>query len=339
MLLTPGPRLLLTALLALAAAGLPHAHPRLSEREAARVQPPKSDVAFTLAVLRRDGAIIPFGSYSGGRWANHWPGPGQRPDIPIMLSGSPKSWWLNGRPAGFWTAWPTRGDSRVVYVKGVVNLTVECQPQIGLQTDYASIEPPGPREMQPHPKDGLASAGDVLIEPPEILNAQSADWAKVAPEVSAKVTDAETKLLASRHVTLPLTEPERRKREFTLELLVRSTGARPGTMLLYFEGVKRYAPGRDSWRGFQLGPQLLTYAVGFVVLDPQAPARIIETVTLSDDKREGLLYTLPLGSFRVDGKLYWAVQRSGWGYERFDVLEMAEPDIKPALETPGGSCR
>jgi hypothetical protein len=304
-----------------------------------RGQAPKGDQSFTLGALRRDGAIIPFASYSGGRWTSHWPAPGQRPDIPITVAGSPKSWWLNGRPAGFWTAWPMRGESRVVYVKGMVNLTVECQPQVSLQTDYSSLEPPGPPRMQPYPKDGLASTGDVLVEPLELLNARSADWTRVAADVAARVTDVETKLMANRRVPPELSEPERRKKAFALEVLAGSPGARPGTTLLYFEGVKRYGQSPAGRRGYQAGPEVLTYAVGFVVIDPQAPPRVSEMVTLSDDKREGLLYTLPLGSFRADGRLYWAVQRSGWGYERFDVLEVTESEVKTALETAGGSCR
>jgi len=326
MLRTPGFPLLLAASLATAAVGLPHTLARTLQATSPRVQAPKGDQSFTVGALRRDGAIIPFASYRGGRWTSHWPAPGQRPDIPITVAGSPKSWWPNGRPAGFWTAWPTRGESRVVYVKGMVSLTVECQPQVGLQTDYSSLEPPGPPRMQPHPKDGLASTGDVLVEPLEILNARSADWTRVAADVAARVTEVETKLMANRRVPPELSEPERRKKAFALEVLARSPGARPGTTLLYFEGVKRYGVP-------------LTYAVGFVVIDPEAPPRIIETVALSDDKREGLLYTLPLGSFRADGKLYWAVQRSGWGYERFDVLEVTETEVKTALETAGGSCR
>jgi hypothetical protein len=336
---TPGPRLLVTALLTLAAAGLPRAHVRTPEVAGPQVQAPESGQAFTLGVLRRDGAIIPYASYSAGRWANHWPAPGQRPDIPITLAGSPKSWWPNGRPAGFWTAWPMRGESRVVHVKGVISLTAECQPQVALLTDYSSLEPLGPRGMQPHPKDGLASTGDVLVEPLEILNAQSADWTRVAADVAAKVTDSETKLLADRRVSPGLSEPERRKKAFTLEALFRSPGARPGTTLLYFEGVKRYGQSPAGRRGYQAGAELLTYAVGFVAIDPQTPPRIVETVALSDDRREGLLYTLPLGSFRAGGKLYWAVQRSGWGYERFDVLEASEADVKTAIETAGGTCR
>ncbi len=336
---TPGPRLLLTALLALTASGLPHAHVRTPQADGSQVQAPKGDQAFTLGVLRRDGAVIPFASYGRGRWTNHWPSPGQRPDIPIAVAGSPKSWWPDGRPAGFWTVWPARGDSRVVYVKGMGSLTVECQPQVALLTDYSSLEPLGPPGMQPHPKDGLASTGDVLVESLEVLNAQSADWVGVAADVAAKVTDAETKLMAGRRAPPELSEPERRKKALTLELLSRSPGARPGTTVLYFEGVKRYGQVSTDGRGYRTGAEPLTYTVGFVTIDPEAPLRITLTVALSDDRREGLLYTLPLGSFRAGGKRYWAVQRSGWGYERFDVLEIAEAEIKTALETAGGSCR
>ena len=86
-------------------------------------------------------------------------------------------------------------------------------------------------------------------------------------------------------------------------------------------------------------PNRSLYAVGWVVIDPQAPPRISETVTFSDTKREGLLYTMGLGSFRIGGALYWAVQRSGWGFERFDIVEIAEPEVKTAFSTAGGSCR
>ena len=338
MLRAPGGRLVLIALLFFAASALPHAQ-NPQPAAGAGPQASKGGPSFTLGALRRDGVIIPFASHGNGRWTNAWPAPGQRPEIPITLAASPKSWWLNGRPAGYWTAWPLRGDSRVVFVKNIVSVTAQCQPQLGLQTDYTSIEAPGPARMQPHPKDGLATTGDVVVEPLELLNAQAADWVKVAAEVAARVTDAEGKLLADRRGTLPVTDAERRKKPFTLEVLFRTAGPRAGTTLLYFEGVKRYGAAAGARRGYQTAPEPLTYAVGFVVLDPQAAPRINETVTLSDSRREGLLYTQPLGALRMNGRLYWAVQRSGWGYERFDVLEMAEPDIKAAIETAGGSCR
>ena len=52
-----------------------------------------------------------------------------------------------------------------------------------------------------------------------------------------------------------------------------------------------------------------------------------------------LVYTMVLGSFRLDGKLFWAVQRSAWGYERFEILEIADPEVKTIFTTQGGTCR
>jgi hypothetical protein len=321
-------RFLMPTALAVAVGGSLFAHPG-----------PEAGPAFTLGVLRRDGIIIPFAAWDGSRFVNRWPAPGRREDIPITVAGSPKSWWLNDRPVSYWTAWPLRGDSQIVYVKNPINLTVECQPQIGLQTDYKSVELPALSGMQPHPKDGLATAGDILAERLDILDAKSAEWLRVSADVAARIVQAETKLIGSDRSSPFIHEAERQKRPFTLEVLFRSPGPRPGTTLLYFEGIKRYGRTADSLRPYIVVPEPLTYAVGWIVLDPQAPPRISETVTLSDTKREGLLYTMGLGAFRVDGNLHWAVQRSGWGFERFDIVEVAEPEVKTAFSTAGGSCR
>jgi hypothetical protein len=339
MLRSLGPRLLLTALVSLAASGLPHAHGRMTGLEVPTPQAPKSGVTFTLGVLRRDGIVIPFAAWNGSRWVNRWPAPGRREDIPITVAGSPKAWWLNDRPVGYWTAWPLRGDSQVVYVKNPINLTAECQPQIGLQTSYVSIEAPALARTQPYPKDGLATAGDILVEPVAILDAKSAEWSRVSADVAAKINATEKKLLASERTTLRFSDAERAKLPFTLEVLFRSAGPTPGTTVLYFEGVKRYSRTPESLRPYFVTAEPLMYAAGWIVLDPAAPPRISESLTISDSRREGLLYTMGLGAFRVGGTLYWAVQRSGWGFERFDVVEIAEPEVKTAFSTAGGTCR
>jgi hypothetical protein len=193
--------------------------------------------------------------------------------------------------------------------------------------------------MQPHPKDGLATAGEILVERLDILDAKSAEWSKVSAVLAERIVEAERKLIGSERTSPIYSETERRKRPFALEVLFRSAGPRPGTTVLYFEGIKRYGRTADSLRPYIIVPEPLTYAVGWVVLDPEAPPRINETVTFSDTRREGLLYTMGLGSFRVGGTLYWAVQRSGWGFERFDIVEIAEPEIKTAFSAAGGSCR
>lgn len=291
-----------------------------------------SGASFTLGVLRRDGVVVPFASYDGRRWLRRWPAPGRGTDIPISLADTPKRWWLRDRPIASWTAWPARGDSRVVHVKGPVNLTVECQPHVGLQTDYVSSEPPSPPRMQPYPKDGLASDGNVLVDPVELLDEKSPEWTRLASDVAAKVNTAESSVSADAHLPRGFTEKQRADRPLSLEVLFRSKGARPGTTLLYFEGVKRY-------QRLRLAPDMLSYASGFVFAAPPAPPKIVVTVALSDADREGLLYTMPLGSLRVDGRLYWVVQRSGWGYERYEVLEVTDSEVKTAFETEGGVCQ
>lgn len=295
---------------------------------------PSSGTSFTLGVLRRDGVVVPFASYDGNKWSNRWPAPGRRPDIPISTADSPRNWWLRDRPVGTWTGWPIRGDSRVIHVRNPVNLTVECQAHVGLQTDYASAEPPVPPKMQPYPKDGLATAGDVLIEPVEILDSQSADWAAVAEQVAGHVTEAETPLMAGSRFDRSFTQAQRASQAFTLEILFRSPGPRPGTTQLYFEGVKRYPRFNPRFPS-----DLLTYAVGYAILDPAAPPRVTASATLSDNTREGLVYTLVLGSFQIDTRRFWAVQRSAWGFERYDILELAEPDVRTVFSTWGGICQ
>jgi hypothetical protein len=329
MLRTLGLRFLLATSLAVVAGGFLHAQQSRAS----------SGATFTLGVLRRDGIIIPFAGYDGARWVNRWPAAGRREDIPITVVGSPKSWWLHDRPISLWTVWPLRGDSQVVHVKNPINLTVECQPQVGLQTDYKSVEPPALPRMQPYPKDGLATAGDVLVEPVEVLDAGSAEWSRISADVAARITETESKLIAKADERHPYSDAERRKKPFTLEVLFRSAGPRPGTTQLYFEGIKRYGSLPGVRRSYSTAPELLTYATGWILIGPQEQPRIRETITFSDTRRLGLLYAMGLGSFRVDGKLYWAVQRSGWGFERFDIEEIAEAEVKTAFSTHGGSCR
>jgi hypothetical protein len=306
---------------------------------------PTSGDSSTFAVLRRDGVIVPFASYDEGRWLNRWPEPGRRLEIPISLEATPKSWWLRDRPVASWTAWPVQGESRVVHVRNPVNLTVECQRHIGLQTDYSSTAPPVPRDMQPHPKDGLATAGDVAVDPVEVLTASSPEWPRVLEAIKEPFTAAENKLL-SRTSGARFTVPGPQSRaQFPLEIevLFRSPGTKPGTHVLYFEAVRRYSRRPPSSAIVSVVPDRrpLAYGAGWIVIGasgdiaPQEPL----TVELSDNEREDLLYAMPLGSFRLGDHRYWAVQRAGWGYERYEIIDLAEPTVKVSFKTDGGTCR
>lgn len=303
-----------------------------------------SGESCAFAVLRRDGIIIPFASYDGGRWQDRWPEPGRKIDIPISVADTPKGWWLRDRPVSTWTAWPFQGESRTIHVRNPLAISVECTRQVGLQTDYSSNLPPVPPDMQPHPKDGLATAGDVPVEPVNVLNAQSPEWPRVLDAIKGPFEASEARAVS----VLPgnrLEKDPKRRAQFPLEieLLARAPGPRPGTQTFYFEAVRRYGrrPSQTATITNVPDRRPLAYGAGWVTMaaDGKIVPELPVTVELSDNQREDLLYAMPLGTFQVGGRRYWAVQRAGWGFERYEVLEIAEPQVKVIFKTIGGSCR
>jgi hypothetical protein len=292
-----------------------------------------AESSFSIAVLRRDGIVIPIVSYGVGGWVNHWPFPGRKVEIPISVTDVPVSWWGDKRPIAEWTAWPMGGGFRVVHVRNATNLTVECQSQVGLETDYRSTLPPEQSAIQPFPKDGLATSGDIRIEPVPVLDASSPEWAAVSAAITAKVTAADAGLINDLHLKTPIPEKLRASTPFTLEVLFGSPDVKPGGTVVYFEGVKRYPPQLTLPSG------LMTYAVGFARFGPNGPPAVELNATLADARREGLVYSLVLGSFHMGNRLFWVVQRSAWGYEQFHLVEIRGDEILTIFKTPGGVCQ
>lgn len=288
--------------------------------------------SFSLGVLRRDGVVIPIVSFGSGGWINRWPAPGRRVDIPISVEDSPRGWWRDRRPIADWTAWPLGGESRPIRVTSLTNLVVECEPQVALKTDYRSANRPESPKIQPYPKDGLATSGEVRIEAVRLLDVSSPEWTAIAGTVGAKLTAAEPGAFKEAQLKRPVPDAVRSGTPFTLEVLYATPGVAPGTSVLYFEGIKRY-PGKETVpRG------LMTYAVGFAMLGFKGSPDVLVSATLTDARRQGLVYTMPLGSFRMGDRLFWIVQRSAWGYERFDVVEIRGEEILTIFKTPGGVC-
>ena len=126
-------------------------------------------------------------------------------------------------------------------------------------------------------------------------------------------------------------------------MLYRTPGARQGTQVFYFEAVRRYSrkPLPSMIVAIVPDRRPLAYGAGWAEMDGSGAVALRGDVPveLSDNEREDLLYVMPLGSFRLGGRRYWAVQRAGWGYERYEILEIAEPDTKVAFKTAGGTCR
>src|SRR5436309_2759936 len=119
--------------------------------------------AFALGVLRRDGVLVPFASYSGRAWSAEWPRPDSNPILPIGLGDIPRRWWGAPGPEAPWTAWLVDGTSRPLALRRPEHPRVFCAAQLGVRTDYTggAFDPRDPTVG----KDGLAIAGDAKMLP------------------------------------------------------------------------------------------------------------------------------------------------------------------------------
>jgi hypothetical protein len=54
--------------------------------------------------------------------------------------------------------------------------------------------------------------------------------------------------------------------------------------------------------------------------------------------RYGASYMFPFGVMRLDGKLFWLAQFSGWNGERFVVVEITPKSVEARINVFGGGC-
>ena len=294
--------------------------------------------AFTLAVLRRDGVIVPFGSYSGGNWSNRWPTPLVKADIPITLRDVPERWWGREGPSTTWTLWPLHGKPRPIHVTGTVLFDTHCVSNIGLKTDYEASEPVPPPFLHHHPKDGLAVTGDLAIERVEVLDEALPEMTPLRESIrqalQRDIDAAEARAVPS-FGDWRRTIKSRASTPVKLETLCRSPWLTPGTFLYYLESLRRYPQSKGQ---SPAGCDLVAFTQGFARFTGTAAGHTNIGTTLTDCLLASVDYMLPLGAFRVDGRLYWAVQWAGRGRERYVVIEFGDKTVKFVVETPGGGC-
>jgi hypothetical protein len=311
---------------------------------------PADRPSFTVAVLRRDGILIPFATFDGNRWSNRWPAR-QATEVPIGLGDVPREWWPNKEVTRDWTAWLVAGKSQPIKVQAPALVSVHCNRRVGLRTDFVSLEPPPPPDFQPYPKNGLAIAGQATVERVELVQPASAEAKAFVELIADSVNEAETRAArAWAGVWVhPVDQKGRAKTPLALEVLARAPGVDPASAASYFEGVKKY-PGfllpsePDPFgKGKDATPELcdyVTFTGGWVLSTPGggAPRKLIGA-DMTNCNRQGVAYTLPLGVIRTAGRVFWIVQASGWDFERYDVIEVRAKDIKTVLSVGGGGCQ
>jgi hypothetical protein len=294
----------------------------------AAAEPPPA--TFTLGVLRRDATVVPFASYDGKRWENHWPRPSQDVDIPVSLRSVPGRWWGPSGPLDAWQVWVDAAPPRLVHVRQPDWLQTHCQKQVGLRTDYQPTEwPPGP-EAQPYPKDGLAVSPPHLVEPIETLASDSPERERLVDVLRAAFAAREEEALARAQADGSPVRASKKELE-ALPITIEALYAFGTTRRVYWvEAVREYRK-QDACAA-------VIFGAGWFVFDSGTFTRGEFDVSVVPCSRDGLHYMLPLGVMSLPRGQYWIAQVSGWDGEEYDVVELGPRSIVPVLAVWGGGC-
>src|SRR5262249_26367532 len=163
----------------------------------AALTPAAAKLNFDLAVLRRDGIMVPFAAFNGHEWSAPWPTSDESVALPIALDDVPKKWW--GVPASAdWTAWMVSdGSHHPVKLVKPAQVRVFCGGHIGVKTDYTgeSVDERAPSV----PKDALvvgASADAVKVDQIPAISLYSQDAARVVKTITDEFNKQEAEAAA-----------------------------------------------------------------------------------------------------------------------------------------------
>ncbi len=290
--------------------------------------------SFALAVLRRDGVLVPFASYHEGKWAATWPVPGKAFIVPVTLGDVPADWWWKAPPTEKWTLWPVEGAALPVRATAPVRYPAQCLTGVGFKTDYTTDRPiPSPME-RPFPKEGVAVSGPVKIDRVEILDKRAPEWDDFALRIRQPFAyaerDAATSFSKWRH---PLPQAERESRPVTIEALYRAKVPAAGE-IYYVEASRSYDDSSQKD-----GCDVVTFAAGWV--RPWRPDRQVfalsAVVTYCD--RADAEFVLPLGLLRIEKRPpAWILQAASWDHERYVIVETGPDDNRVLINAFGGRC-
>jgi hypothetical protein len=284
---------------------------------------------FGVGVLRRDGIVIPFAAYNGKRWETSWPPPRLDLTVPVDVRAVPSGWWGPTPALYTWDAWTGRSMPERVEVTQLDWVNAHCVRQVGLKTTYRSDRPAPPPTVQPYPKDGFAVSPPQPVEPIELLSPSAPEVQAIDAELRAAFNKAER--LVENEYGHPL---KQRARE----------GVAPEVEAVYAYGREPRVYYLEATRAYRKLGQLagdceaMAFGTGWFVRDHGTTRSVSTVVDLLRCDRVGASYMFPFGVMRLDSKLFWLAQFSGWNGERFVVVEITPKRVEARINVFGGGC-
>lgn len=296
----------------------------------------EADRRFGLAVVRADGILMPFAEFDRGKWRSVWSGTERRGyALPITVKDIEKTWWRHIDPASEWLLWRQPAVSEVLAVTGLQTVRTPCGAEAGLTTNHKAAGDTPPADVVPFPKVGLATTAAIDFVPIADLPRASAEFEQVRQRVADAFDDLETDELYRMHWAHPIRSRDRRRAPVTIKTVLHTSGSR----FYYVEATRSYADPDPPADAPPCG--LVTYVAGFFWRNSRGDLTPVGMNTLvSYCHLEEARYFWPLGSFREQGKTYWAVQSAGWNGEGYAVLHLddATGEVGMALWHNAGQC-
>jgi hypothetical protein len=294
-----------------------------------------SPASFVIGVLRRDALIVPFATYDGKRWKNYWPLPALDADVPLNLRSVSSRWWGPVGPRETWQVWTADASPQMVNVRQPDWASSYCQKVIGLRTDYQPRFRPPP-VASPYPKDGLAVSPPHPVQPFEILGPDSSERGDVIEAIHARIVEREQDALSSlprAHADnprmFPMAPSEKELRAIP-PMAVEAMYAYGNSPRTYFvEAAREYKKN---------GACAVVYIRGRVVRDSGKFSSEALQSGLSLCDRVNVSYMLPLGVMKLQTRVYWIAQMSGWNRESYAVIDISAGSRAADVATPGGGC-
>lgn len=306
--------------------------PSLSAQETGR------DDKGALAVLRRDGVLLPFASFDRDFWEIPWPMSFRDVKIPRTLDEIPEKWWGKGSPKG-WRAYTASGKTLDISLLSVGAFRPFCVDRIGLATNYKSAESLPPRPVHPFPKDGIAVSGNIPIDPIESVNPASPDARALLPQLGKHFDQAERRTIVQVRGNTGwkhrFDDEARTAIPIRLESWYRSPSSEPGWTVSYIEASRAYPPAPED-----KGCGLETFVSGWMHHERgELGNATVLSAKLTYCDRVGVVYMLPFGRIRPRTRDYWIFQLSGWEAEWYDVAEVGREKVRHVIEMNAGGCR
>jgi hypothetical protein len=282
---------------------------------------------FALAIVRPDGAIVPFAAYDGGRWERAWPEADEATEGTATIGGIESIWRKRGeRVPREWTVWPRTGARSVqAHVSGIDVVDAYCGGQVVLKTDLRSLE------VEPPAKFGVAVDSNVPVGSVREIHESNSAWRTAAQIVLSNFVNLEAAQARTDHQELPREAPQPVAR-ITALYRERQSPRSP----MYFVAEKKYrTPSSPS----DASCERVTVITGWLV--PAAGGALTlrdAKVFLTDCDGVKVRTALPLAAVHVSNHLFWVVQEHGYEDETYLIADIRPTDVPYPIEVNGGAC-